>query len=233
MGHMDEKSIHHGHRKRMMARYGEQGFDGIQPHEVLEVLLYQSRPRVNTNPIGHRLIEKFGTLEAVFRAKREELMEVEGIGEASANHIASVRETVSDLIREQYRGERDITPYHVAFLTDWFMRAKEGAMGILIREGDGSFLDFRCLYPQWNEEGQLEVEKTFSLSEEDMTEHEFSLFLPEGMTLSEEDVFALRLYTLSRSFVLDEIYSMKGREALPILHVVRKGERAHPKLLKR
>jgi len=216
----------------MMARYGEHGFDGFQPHEVLEVLLYQSRPRVNTNPIGHRLIERFGSLEAVFRAKREELTAVEGIGEASANHIASVRETVSDLIREQYRGQREITAYHVAFLTDWFMRGEEGAVGILIREGDGAFWDFRCLYPVRNGEGLLDAEKTFLLSREDMTEHEFSLFLPEGMTLSEEDVFALRLYTLNRGFVLDEIYSMKGREAVPTLHGEKKGASSRPKGIK-
>ena len=41
-----EKSgnIHKGHRQRMRERYAENGLDGFQTHEVLEMLLLISSP---------------------------------------------------------------------------------------------------------------------------------------------------------------------------------------------
>ena len=47
---------------------------------MLELLLYYAVPRQDTNPIAHRLMEKFGSLEGVFSADRAALEEVEGIG---------------------------------------------------------------------------------------------------------------------------------------------------------
>ena len=51
---------HSGHRERLRARYAESGFEGFAPHEVLELLLTFAIPRVNVNPLAHRLLERFG-----------------------------------------------------------------------------------------------------------------------------------------------------------------------------
>jgi len=77
--------MHEGHRKRMRERFLKDGdFQNFAPHEVLELLLYSTIARGDTNPIGHALIDKFGTLANVFEASPEELKEVSGIGESSA-----------------------------------------------------------------------------------------------------------------------------------------------------
>ncbi len=76
--------IHDGHRQRMRERFKQTGFNGMQEHEMLEMLLYYSVPRMNTNEFAHELIAHFGSLANVFEANYEELVKVNGIGENSA-----------------------------------------------------------------------------------------------------------------------------------------------------
>lgn len=76
--------VHDGHRKRLTARFLSQGLEGFAPHEVLELLLFYSIPRQDTNELAHRLIERFGSLSAVFEAPYARLLEVKGVGENTA-----------------------------------------------------------------------------------------------------------------------------------------------------
>lgn len=75
---------HDGHRERLRERYQKEGFSGFAPHEVLELLLTYAIPRVNTNPVAHRLLQRFGTFSAVLEAPRSELEKVDGMGPKSA-----------------------------------------------------------------------------------------------------------------------------------------------------
>lgn len=76
--------VHDGHRDRMKKRFVHHGLDNFDDHSVLELLLFYSIPRKDTNEIAHRLIERFGSLPAVFEARHEELLRVDGIGENAA-----------------------------------------------------------------------------------------------------------------------------------------------------
>lgn len=76
--------LHDGHRQRMRERFRQTGFNGMQEHEMLEMLLFYSVSRVNTNELAHELIARFGTLANVFEASYDELLKVKGIGENSA-----------------------------------------------------------------------------------------------------------------------------------------------------
>ena len=75
---------HAGHRQRLRERFLKMGLDSFEPHEVLELLLTYSIPRKNTNVIAHKLIDKFGSISAVFDAPCEALMSVDSITENSA-----------------------------------------------------------------------------------------------------------------------------------------------------
>ena len=76
--------VHDNHRERMRNRYYISGFDSFSDHEILEMLLYHSIPRGDTNELAHRLIEHFGSFNHVIEAKPDELKNVSGIGDASA-----------------------------------------------------------------------------------------------------------------------------------------------------
>ena len=75
------ENIHQGHRGKMRQRFLKSGLEGFADHEALELLLYYAIPRRDTNPIAHRLIERFGSLPAVLEAPARELMQIEGVGE--------------------------------------------------------------------------------------------------------------------------------------------------------
>ena len=75
---------HDGHRVRLKRRFIKSGLDDFEPHNVLELILFYSVPRKDTNPLAHKLISKFGSLSAVLDAKPEDLMKVEGVTENTA-----------------------------------------------------------------------------------------------------------------------------------------------------
>ncbi len=76
--------IHDGHREKMRARFLNGGLEGFADHEVLELLLFYAIPRRDTNETAHRLLQRYGSLAAVFNAPVEDLMKAEGIGERAA-----------------------------------------------------------------------------------------------------------------------------------------------------
>lgn len=82
-----ENDLHHEHRQRMKERIAAVGMAGLQDHEILEYLLFHCIRRKNTNPIAHNLMNRFGSLSSVLDAGREELSEVEGMGEVSATFL--------------------------------------------------------------------------------------------------------------------------------------------------
>ena len=81
---------HDGHRKRLKARFVKSGLDDFEPHNVLELLLFYGVPRKDTNPLAHRLIDRFGSLSGVFDAKPEELVKVDGVTENTAVLISMI-----------------------------------------------------------------------------------------------------------------------------------------------
>ncbi|MGI6168781.1 MAG: JAB domain-containing protein [Christensenellales bacterium] len=83
--------MHAGHRSRHRTRYRKNGLDGFSDHEILELLLYYAIPRVDTNPIAHRLMQRFGSLAGVFSAHIDDLKKVEGVGENAAILLSLIR----------------------------------------------------------------------------------------------------------------------------------------------
>ena len=82
--------MHEGHRKRIREKYRRNGLDGFADHEVLELLLFYSNKRSDTNETAHRLLERFGSLSAVLEAPYDELVQVEDIGDVAATLITMV-----------------------------------------------------------------------------------------------------------------------------------------------
>ncbi len=79
--------IHAGHRQRMKDRFLAGGLDGFSAHEVFELILFYAIPRKDVNELSHRLVERFGSYQAVFDADYDEICAVEGIGENAATLI--------------------------------------------------------------------------------------------------------------------------------------------------
>lgn len=97
-----ENNPHKGHRDRMRRRFETEGLASFEPHEVLELLLFHTVPRRDTNSIAHALIEKFGTLDKVFEAGLVSLTEVDGIGYNSAVLLKMIPQLSQYYMKERF-----------------------------------------------------------------------------------------------------------------------------------
>ncbi len=93
--------MHGGHRSRLRERFIREGLDKFEEHNILELILFYSIPQRDTNELAHSLLNRFGSLEGVFSAQPDELMQMEGVGE----HTARFLHLYSDLI-EVYLSDR-------------------------------------------------------------------------------------------------------------------------------
>ena len=83
--------MHEKHRDRLRDKAIE-NMNNIFDHELLELLLFNAKPRVNTNDTAHILLHEFGSLENVFNASYDELISLKGVGKSTATFIISVQE---------------------------------------------------------------------------------------------------------------------------------------------
>ena len=80
-------AMHDGHRQRLKERFRLEGLDNFDEVQVLELLLFYCIPRVDTNPLAHRLLERFGSLSQVMETPAAELERVEGMGSNAATFL--------------------------------------------------------------------------------------------------------------------------------------------------
>ncbi len=76
-----------GHRERMRQRFLANGFNGFQPHEIIELMLFYTIPRQDTNKIAHELINTFHTISGVLDADIQDLCKIKGISHNSALYL--------------------------------------------------------------------------------------------------------------------------------------------------
>ncbi len=102
---------HVGHRERLRERFRKDGLDGFVPHEALELLLTYAIPRIDVNPLAHRLITHFGSLPAVLEATHEELRQVNGVGERTAAMLSLMLPLLRMYEQEKLTPKRRLTTY--------------------------------------------------------------------------------------------------------------------------
>lgn len=113
--HTNENNVHNGHRKRMREKF-QAGKEAMQDHEILEMLLYATIPRVNTNLQAHELFRKGGnTLNGVLELDEKAITDIPGLSETTATYIQLLREFNVRLKREKlnFTNERKITKANV------------------------------------------------------------------------------------------------------------------------
>ncbi len=98
---MNKKSEHSGHRQRMKKRFIDYGGETFETHEVLEMLLYYIFPRVDTNPIAHKLLDHFGSLANLIDAPFNALLDA-GMTENTAAFIKLLPEVFSRYSYERF-----------------------------------------------------------------------------------------------------------------------------------
>ena len=80
---------HDGHRKRLTDLVCKVGIENLSPIQQVEYFLFLIIPRVDVNPLAHRLLNRYGNFGNIIDADLNDLMNVEGIGELAAKKIKS------------------------------------------------------------------------------------------------------------------------------------------------
>lgn len=106
---MPNNNLHDGHRPRMREKYLKFGPEVFSDHEIIEILLFFSVPRVNTNDTAHRLLDRFGSLESLFSADISSLKSVDGVGDNSALLISLVGEIIKRSKRKKHSTKKKFT----------------------------------------------------------------------------------------------------------------------------
>ncbi len=89
-----------GHRRRLRDRLLHAGPESLADHEMLELVLF-ALPRRDTKPIARLLLAQFGSFARVIAAPVQELLAVEGLGEAGAATLKSVQAAALRLMRAE------------------------------------------------------------------------------------------------------------------------------------
>lgn len=90
-----------GHRQRLRERFMTGGPEALADYELLELLLFQSRPRGDVKPLAKALIRRFETFAGVLAAQPAELAMVDGIGEASIVALKTVQAAALRMSRQE------------------------------------------------------------------------------------------------------------------------------------
>ena len=88
-------AVHDGHRDRLREKIVTAGIESLQPHEILEYLLFAFIPRKDTNAIAHELLNTFGTFADVLSTDVDRLMTVKGM----THNAALFLHTLPDVLR--------------------------------------------------------------------------------------------------------------------------------------
>jgi DNA repair protein RadC len=99
---------YHGHRKRIRERFLQQGLEGFQDYEALELLLLFVARQKDMKPVAKALVERFGSFKEVLDASQEELDDVKGIGPAAVTLIQFVKQAAARYLEQTSRTRRSL-----------------------------------------------------------------------------------------------------------------------------
>ncbi len=80
----------------------EQGVGGLEDHKLLELLLFYSIPREDTNELAHRLLNAFGSFDNIISAPPKALMKIEGVGPNTALMLNTVGEVFVRIAKSRH-----------------------------------------------------------------------------------------------------------------------------------
>ena len=95
-----------GHRERVRKKFLENGFNGLEDYEVLELLLFYVIPIKDTKAIAKELIEKFKTLANVLKADTLELKTINGLGDVAITFLKMIGALPARIYKDELKNQK-------------------------------------------------------------------------------------------------------------------------------
>lgn len=146
--YIPDERIHDGHRQRMRQKFKEHGSDVFDTYELLEMLLYNSIPLGDTNPVAKRLLRARQSLDGIFSATKEELTNVEGVGPKTAELLLNVGKIPDVIACDPIVKKTIFSDYELAarFFVDKLKDEKEYSVLLLLLDNDMIPISLQKLY---------------------------------------------------------------------------------------
>ena len=95
-----------GHRERVRKKFLENGFNGLEDYEILELLLFYVIPRKDTKAIAKELIKKFKNLANVLKADTLELKTIDGLGASSITFLKMMGALPAKIYKDELKNQK-------------------------------------------------------------------------------------------------------------------------------
>ena len=102
---MNEKDSQ-GHRERIKEKFLKNGIDGFAEYEILELLLTYCIPRKDTKPIAKELLNKFKSLDNIFKAGFDKLSAIDGLGKNSIVFLKLIGDLPSIIYKDELKNKK-------------------------------------------------------------------------------------------------------------------------------
>ena len=135
-------NLHAGHRDRLRALYRRNGAEALEAHQLLELLLFYAIPYRDTNPLAHRLINRFGSLWQVLNASEEELCGVGGVGVHTARLLRCLPQTEARVLSAKGAPRYTTLGQVGRFMTARFAERQEASAAMMLLDHRSSLIGF-------------------------------------------------------------------------------------------
>ncbi|PGH20932.1 hypothetical protein RN96_07585 [Fusobacterium polymorphum] len=95
-----------GHRERIRKKFLNNGIDGFAEYEILELLLTYCIPRKDTKPIAKELLNKFKSLDNVFKADLDKLSAINGLGKNTIAFLKLIGDLPSIIYKDELKNKK-------------------------------------------------------------------------------------------------------------------------------
>ena len=102
---MNEKDSQ-GHRERIKEKFLKNGIDGFAEYEILELLLTYCIPRKDTKPMAKELLNKFKSLDNIFKADFDKLSAIDGLGKNSIAFLKLIGDLPSIIYKDELKNKK-------------------------------------------------------------------------------------------------------------------------------
>ena len=215
---------HDQHRKRLRERFIKAS-ESFEDHELLELILFYSIPRRNTNDIAHHLLNRFGSIKGVLDASIEALVEVDDIGQSTAIYIKAIANLILKYHSSEQRQDNLLkSPIALgSFLKTLFIGTQNESSYILLFDNSKRLLACEKMGEGFSMEHTLSLRKA-ALSA--ITSNATSAILvhnhPNGKAFpSGEDIHAtakVKMILEALGIVLMEHFIVADNECRPIIN---------------
>ncbi len=170
-----DTDIHKGHRQRVKERFLREGLGSFHLHNILELILFYSVPRVDVNVLAHRIETRFGSLRNVFDASFEDLIAVEGVSENTATLLKLIPALCEQYLTERQNGTVFETIEQVAdYFIAKFIGTSVETVYMMMLDNSKRMIDCRKVFDGSVNSSGVDVRK---LAEIAITEHASSIVL--------------------------------------------------------